>query len=102
LCTCGGPLLARYDLERIRRSWTREDLASAPNSMWPYSPALPVAASESIVSLGEGMTPLLPVHRTGKRIGAADLWIKDEGLIQRDRLRHEGCPAPSPCASNWS
>jgi threonine synthase len=48
--------------------------------MWRYAPALPVQHEASIISLGEGMTPLLPARRTGKRIGAADLLIKDDGL----------------------
>ena len=48
--------------------------------MWRYAPMLPVQAHEHIVSLGEGMTPLLPVRKAGKRVGANNLWIKDEGL----------------------
>ncbi|HEX4273784.1 MAG TPA: threonine synthase [Bryobacteraceae bacterium] len=90
LCACGGPLLVRYDLDSLRRSWTREDLAFAPNSMWRYAPALPVSSSESIVSLGEGMTPLLPARRTGQRIGAADLWVKDEGLNPTGSFKARG------------
>lgn len=90
LCTCGGPLLVRYDLDSLRKTWTRADLAAAPNSMWRYAPALPVGSSESIVSLGEGMTPLLPARRTGRRIGAADLWIKDEGLNPTGSFKARG------------
>lgn len=90
LCACGGPLLVRYDLDAIRQSWRCEDLASAPNSMWRYAHALPVASSESIVSLGEGMTPLLPARRTGRRIGSADLWIKDEGLNPTGSFKARG------------
>ena len=100
LCTCGGPLLVRYDLERIRRSWHREDLSSAPSSMWRYSPALPVTSSESIVSLGEGMTPLLPARRTGQRIGAADLWIKDEGLNPTGSFKARGMSCAVSMASS--
>src|ERR1700709_1359029 len=80
LCECGGPLLVRYDLSRLKETWSIDSLASAPPSMWRYAPALPVQLETSIVSLGEGMTPLLPARRTGARIGAADLLIKDEGL----------------------
>ena len=36
--------------------------------------------TESIVTLGEGWTPLLRTRRLGARIGAEDLWVKDEGL----------------------
>jgi len=76
LCECGGPLLVRYDLDRARREWSRDAVASGPRSMWRYAPVLPVAREDSIVSLGEGMTPLV----RATRLGAADLWIKDEGL----------------------
>jgi threonine synthase len=80
LCTCGGPLLVRYDLERAKADWSREEVNRGPNTMWRYAPMLPVQAHEHIVSLGEGMTPLLRAPRAGKRIGATNLWIKDEGL----------------------
>jgi threonine synthase len=80
LCTCGGPLLVRYDLERAKSSWSRDDVKRGSNTMWRYAPMLPVQAHEHIVSLGEGMTPLLPAPRAGKRVGANNLWIKDEGL----------------------
>ena len=50
-----------------------------PASMWRYAPVLP-PADESIVSLGEGWTPLIRSRRLGARLGAEALWVKDEGL----------------------
>jgi threonine synthase len=79
LCTCGGPLLVRYDLEKIRHRWKRREVANGPSSMWRYAPLLP-PANESIVTLGEGWTPLVRTERLGARIGADELWVKDEGL----------------------
>jgi len=79
LCWCGGPLLARYDLDLARRSWSREWIQHGPPTIWRYAPVLPVAKPASIVSLGEGMTPLVRARRLGERIGARQLWIKDEG-----------------------
>ena len=79
LCTCGGTLLVRYDLDRIRHRWRRREVANGPSSMWRYAPLLP-PANESIVTLGEGWTPLIRTARLGARIGAGDLWVKDEGL----------------------
>jgi threonine synthase len=90
LCECGNPLLVRYDLGRLKSEWKRESLASAANSMWRYAPALPVRDQKSIVSLGEGMTPLLKAHRTGARIGANDLLIKDEGLNPTGSFKARG------------
>jgi threonine synthase len=80
LCECGGPLLVRYDLQKVRENWNREWIAGGPSNMWRYAPVLPVSKPGSIVSLGEGMTPLVRAHRLGQRVGAANLWIKDEGV----------------------
>jgi threonine synthase len=79
LCTCGGPLLVRYDLDKIRHRWRRREVANGPSNMWRYAPLLP-PATESIVTLGEGWTPLIRTERLGARIGADELWVKDEGL----------------------
>jgi threonine synthase len=58
--------------------------------MWRYAPALPVQNQNSIISLGEGMTPLLSARRTGARIGANDLLIKDEGLNPTGSFKARG------------
>ncbi len=89
LCPCGGPLLVRYDLAAIRQAWDRAQLAGAPNTMWRYAPVLP-ADSSSIVTLGEGMTPLVRAKRLGKRLGATNLWIKDEGLNPTGSFKARG------------
>ncbi len=90
LCTCGGPLLVRYDLAAVKQSWSRDSLAGAPKTMWRYAPLLPVRQSGSIVSLGEGMTPLLATRRLGQRYGAHDLWVKDEGLNPTGSFKARG------------
>ncbi len=80
LCECGGPLLVRYDLEKVRASWSREWIPNGPSSMWRYAPVLPVSKPAAMITLGEGMTPLIETRRLGKRLGARDLWVKDEGV----------------------
>ena len=90
LCSCGGPLLVRYDLELARRSWNREWVRSGPSSMWRYAPVLPVRNPASVVSLGEGMTPLIRARRVGRRLGASNLWIKDEGLNPTGSFKARG------------
>ena len=84
LCQCGSPLLVRYDLVKAKSDWSRDALKAAPNSMWRYAPVLPV--HQSIVSLGEGMTPLLKTSR----MGLPDLWIKDEGLNPTGSFKARG------------
>jgi threonine synthase len=90
LCECGGPLLVRYDLEKLRRTWSRDQIVSGPNSMWRYGPVLPPTRQSSIISLGEGLTPLVRAARLGSRIGADQLWIKDEGLNPTGSFKARG------------
>jgi threonine synthase len=90
LCACGGPLLVRYDLQKARQIWSRDSVSSGPNSMWRYAPVLPPANPASIVSLGEGMTPLVPTPRAGARAGADRLWVKDEGLNPTGSFKARG------------
>src|SRR6266571_7750279 len=89
LCDCGGPLLVRYDLDKARKTWSRDQVSLGPDSMWRYSPMLP-PRRESIVSLGEGMTPLVRTPRLGARVGADDLWVKDEGLNPTGSFKARG------------
>jgi threonine synthase len=90
LCDCGGPLLVHYDLARIGKTWHREQLSFAPMSMWRYAPVLPVTEPTSIISLGEGMTPLLPIARAGARLGSSNLLLKDEGLNPTGSFKARG------------
>jgi len=93
LCSCGGALLVRYDLDAIRKTWTRESLAHAKPDLWRYWPVLPVNRRESVVSLGEGMTPLIETKRLGAAVGAKDLWVKDEGLNPTGSFKARGMSA---------
>jgi threonine synthase len=90
LCECDGPLLVRYRLDRARKEWTRDQLANAPSTIWRYAPLLPVTDPLHIVSLGEGWTPLIAATRLGPRVGAADLWVKDEGLNPTGSFKARG------------
>jgi threonine synthase len=79
LCTCGGPLLVRFDIDNLRHRWLRREVPNGRANMWRYAPVLP-PSDASIVSLGEGWTPLIQTKRLGARIGADALWVKDEGM----------------------
>lgn len=99
LCECGGPLLVRYDLQKARESWNRDWIPNGPSSMWRYAPVLPVSKPAAIVSLGEGMTPLIHTKRLGARLGADDLWVKDEGVNPTGSFKARGLScAISMCA----
>src|SRR5207249_1080362 len=73
LCTCGKPLLARYDLKRAAGTFTLETLKDRPRNLWRYAEVLP---DDPPVSLGEGMTPLVHAKRLGASLGLAKLCVK--------------------------
>jgi threonine synthase len=79
VCTaCGGPLFARYDLERAAKNMRPGHLALREPTLWRYDDVLPVDSPDHRVSLGEGFTPLLTARRLGSQIGLPRLFIKDE------------------------
>lgn len=90
LCTCGSPLLARYDLDAVGRNLRKEMLQAREPSLWRYHELLPVSAPEHIVTLGEGMTPLLPIQRIGAASGLKHLFVKDEGAIPTGSFKARG------------
>ncbi|MGE3511380.1 MAG: threonine synthase [Vicinamibacterales bacterium] len=89
LCTCGAPLLARYDLQAAR-SWTRQSLRDREPTLWRYRDLLPIFGDEQPVTLGEGFTPLLHARRLGARLGLDRLFIKDESLNPTNSFKARG------------
>ena len=90
VCDCGSPLLARYDLEALRDRLSPADIAGRAPSLWRYHEMLPVGSERGIVSLGEGMTPLLPLPRIGEQLGVPELLMKDEGTIPGGSFKSRG------------
>ena len=93
LCSCGSPLLARYDLERLAAKTPREALKGREATMWRYRELMPVEDPANIVSLGEGFTPVLRMARAGERYGFGELWMKDEGLNPTGSFKARGASA---------
>ncbi|NBI30013.1 threonine synthase [Chengkuizengella marina] len=90
LCECGSPLLVKYDLQKLRSKWSKTDLITREPSLWRYRELLPVKSEENIVSLGEGMTPLIPLKNLGEKVGIPNLLLKDEGTIPSGCFKARG------------
>lgn len=86
----GAPLLCRYDLERVAAMVTREQIARRPPTLWRYHELLPVRAAAWVVSLGEGMTPLLSLPRLGCQLGMPGLCMKDDGVLPTGTFKARG------------
>ena len=90
LCSCGKPLLARYDLRRAAATLTLENLKSRPRTLWRYTEVLP---NDPPISLGEGLTALIHAERLGASMGLSRLYIKDEGLNPTGSFKARGMTA---------
>lgn len=88
LCECGSPLLVRYHLDR--QTMPRDSLKGRAPTLWRYREVLPVARDSSIVSLGEGYTPLLRAARLGAALGLPNLYLKDEGVNPTGSFKARG------------
>ena len=86
---CNKPLLVQYNKEPISRTILRNRAAN----MWRYREMLPVWEENNIVSLGEGMTPLLSLKRTADRYGLTQLLLKDEGKNPTGSFKARGLSA---------
>jgi threonine synthase len=84
------PLWVRYDLAAIAKVFKKEMLRDRGPSLWRYRELLPVADDNAIVTLGEGMTPLLPCPRLGAKFGLNDVWVKDESQLPTGSFKSRG------------
>jgi threonine synthase len=87
---CEQPLLAHYDLDRLGRQASVDDLDRRPPGLWRYRDLLPLRAPDQAISLGEGATPLLQVPRLAERMGVPGLLVKDEGTLPTGTFKARG------------
>ena len=82
---CGKVLFARYDLAELKNALVPDDFRGRSWDMWRYRELLPVRDEANVVTLGEGMTPLLRVNE--------HLSIKDEGKNPTGSFKARGMAA---------
>lgn len=86
LSRVGRPLLVRYDLAAAREALTKAELAARPMDLWRYREWLPVRDKANVVSLGEVVTPLVPLPRSG----GTNVLAKDEGRLPTGSFKARG------------
>ena len=84
---CNQPLVVAYDCSL---GALEKPLPYAQHNMWRYAAMLPVANENNIISLGEGMTPIFPLHKLADRFGFADLLLKDESFNPTGSFKARG------------
>src|SRR6516165_3954742 len=99
LSKAGRPLLVRYDLDGIRRALPRPALAARPQTLWRYRELLPVRRQENVVSLGEVVTPLIPLSRIADRLAkGGEILVKDEGRLPTGSVQARWLAMAAYCA----
>ena len=80
----GMPLLVKYDLKKIKQELSKDSwcIESAPG-FWRYQALLPVSKAASKISLGEVVTPLIPLKESINMLGGkpGNIIVKDEGRL---------------------
>ncbi len=90
---CGKVLFARYDLDSARRSFSKSDLSGRAWTMWRWFDLMPVQDQANVVTLGEGMTPLLRLASLERANGFEHLYVKEEGLNPTGSFKARGLSA---------
>ena len=90
LSRAGKPLLVRYDLPGVAKALSREELARRPSDLWRYRELLPVRRAADIVSLGEAVTPIVPLRRMSARLASGEILVKDEGRLPTGSFKARG------------
>ncbi|MEA2342053.1 MAG: threonine synthase [Thermoanaerobaculia bacterium] len=81
----GAPLLVRYDIAKSPE--LRDEIRTRPATMWRYRELLPVDVESEIVTLGEGITPLLQSKNFD------NVWLKDESKNPTRSFKSRGMAA---------
>src|ERR1700761_6694234 len=76
---CLAPLEVQYDLESVRGRFTRESVAAGPANIWRYKALLPIPEGYQ-PDLPVGFTPLVRAKTLGKRIGASNVYVKNDAV----------------------
>ena len=76
---CLGPLEVTYDCDAIRKTLTRELIASRPPNLWRYRELLPIEGDPR-TGLESGYTPLVRADRLARELGLRELYLKDDSV----------------------
>jgi threonine synthase len=97
VCTaCGKVLFARYDLDGVRNAVSPHDFATRRWDMWRYWELLPIRDAANVISLGEGLTPLVGVRVEALRalgMEGGEVLLKDEGQNPTASFKARGLSA---------
>jgi len=74
---CKSPLTVVYDYSKLREVVSKKFFEERTDGIWKYVELLP-CSKENAVTLGEGDTTLIRCSKLSRKLGAKNLYIKDE------------------------
>ena len=89
----GMPLLVRYDLKKIKEELSKDSWCmESAQGFWRYQALLPVSNAASRISLGEVITPLIPLKKSSDVLGGkqGNIIVKDEGRLPTGSFKARG------------
>ena len=89
----GKPIIVKYDLERIAAEVPRSSIEDSKEpGFWRYAPLLPVGSEENRVSLGEVVTPMIPLENSKAIFGddTKSVFVKDESRLPTGSFKARG------------
>ncbi|MGQ4912909.1 MAG: threonine synthase [Candidatus Thorarchaeota archaeon] len=75
---CGGRIDFILDIEELKETITRETLEMRKGGLWKYFEMMPLRKRDSIITLGEGNTPLIRSNRLAQEWNMKHLLLKNE------------------------
>ncbi|MHA1769165.1 MAG: pyridoxal-phosphate dependent enzyme, partial [Candidatus Thorarchaeota archaeon] len=77
---CGGRIDFILDIEELKETITRETLEMRKGGLWKYFEMMPLRKRDSIITLGEGNTPLIRSNRLAQEWNMRHLLLKNETI----------------------
>jgi threonine synthase len=84
---CHCILEVRVEVGHLTRSNLQVMLQSRDRTIWRWFDFFPIESRASIVSLGEGFTPLIHASRLGENLGIPRLYLKNDTVLPTGSLK---------------
>ncbi len=96
---CRGLLDAVIDFSEVEISWNM--FRKRPLGVWRYRELLPICSNFTIISLGEGGTPLIRLYRLPKKLNIEfNVFVKFEGCNPTGSFKDRGMTVAISIAKN--
>ena len=98
---CRSVLEIQVKIDHLTRSDFKAMRQNRDRSIWRWFDFFPVEKRSSIVSLGEGDTPLIHASRLGEKMGIPNLYLKNDTVLPTGSLKDRSNSVGISVAREW-